>query len=290
MRTLSLGAAALAMFSTAGCMDVAVAHSTGVSHAQSMAIGGNMNRTLDQDGDLSLIGGHMDLRGRVGGDVNLVGGNIDLDLDIGGELSVAGGDLDVSGTIGRKAEIAGGDITWQAEVMDDLEIAGGNLVIDARIARNLEAASGELEILEGAEIGGNAELAAANIRFDGRVAGTLEAFAAFLLVRGQVDGGARLMADPHERRGLSWRAEVDEDGARAGNPEGRVELAGDMGGAVEVCARRVDILRNARIAGPLRVWADAEPEISNEASIGDLVYEARNGRDCDDIFDDLERL
>lgn len=286
MRTLSLGAAALAMFGAAGCMDAAVAHSTGVNHAQSMAIGGDMRRTLDQDGDLSLIGGNMDLSGRVGGDVNLVGGNIDLDLAVGGELSVAGGNLDVAGSVARDASIAGGDIEWRADVGEDLEIAGGDLTIDADITRDLEAASGELHLSGGSRVGGDAEMAAGEIRLDGRIDGTLEAAAGFMQVGGSVGGVAWLMADPEERN-RSWRAEVDEDGARAGSMNGLIEITGTLEGDVYACGRRVSVLRNASIAGTLHVWAEFEPQIAADASPGNVVFEERGSRECDDIFDEL---
>jgi hypothetical protein len=287
MKTLSLGAAALALIGAAGCTNAAIAHGTD-AQGSGIAIGGNMTRTLDQDGDLSLIGGNMDFRGRVGGDVSLVGGNIDLDLEIGGELSVAGGNMEADGSIGEGASIAGGDIEWRAAVAEDLEIAGGDLTVDAAIGGDLEAASGEMVVTRASHIRGNAEIAAAEIEMDGQIDGTLEAAAAFMQISGEVGGEAWLMADPQEgRRG--WRAEIDEDGARAGSTNGRVEISGEFGDALHVCARRVNFLRNASVAGPVHVWADAEPDIADAASLGPVSFEARNGRDCDDIFDDLGR-
>lgn len=287
MKTLSLGAAALALIGVAGCSNAAMAHGHD-AQGSGISIGGNMTRTLDQDGDLSLIGGNMNLSGRVGGDVSLVGGNIDLDLAVGGGLSVAGGNMDVDGSIGDTAEIAGGDIDWRADVTDDLEIAGGDLTIDARIGGDLSAASGELEIARGAHVVGDAEIAAANIEMDGQIDGSLDAAAAFIHIRGEIAGEAWLSADPQEGR-RSWRAEIDEDGARAGNPNGLVELSGEFGDAVHVCARRVTILRGAQMSGPVRIWADSEPEIAEGANTGSIAFEARNGRDCDDIFDALDR-
>ena len=287
MKTLSLGAAALALIGAAGCTNAAMAHGTD-AQGSGISIGGNMTRTLDQDGDLSLIGGNMDLRGRVGGDVSLVGGNIELDLDIGGELSVAGGNMEVSGSIGEGASIAGGDIEWNADVAQDLEIAGGDLTIDSAIGGDLEAASGEMVIARGTHVTGNAEIAAADIEMDGQIDGSLEAAGAFIQVSGEVGGEAWLMADPHEgRRG--WRAEIDEDGARAGSTNGRVEISGEFGDALYVCARRVNVLRNARVEGPIHVWADSEPDVADAAELGSVSFESRNGRDCDDIFDDLDR-
>lgn len=287
MKTFTLGAAALAVIGATGCTNAAMAHGS-EAQGSGISIGGNMNRTLDQDGDLSLIGGNMDLRGRVGGDVSLVGGNIELDIEIGGDLSVAGGNMEVDGSVGEDASIAGGDIEWRADVIEDLEIAGGDMTIDATIGGDLEAASGEMEITRGSHIRGNAELAAAQIQLNGQIDGSLEAAGAFIQVRGEVGGETWLMADPQEGR-RSWHAEIDEDGARAGSTNGLVEISGEFGDAVNVCARRVNILRNAEMTGPVRIWADSEPDIASGASLGDMQFENRDGRDCDDIFDDLDR-
>jgi hypothetical protein len=281
MKTLSLGAVVLCIAGTTGCMNASA--SAGDHHA--MAIGGDMNRTLDQDDSLSLIGGNMDLGGRVGGDVSLVGGNIELDLDIGRDLSVAGGNLDVRGRIGEDASIAGGAIDWHADVGHDLELAGGDVTIDAEIGNDLEVASGELTIANDTVIRRNAEMAAGQIEMNGRIGGTLDAAAAFVQVRGTVDGFTVIEADPREGR-RSWHASFDQDGNRSGSTNGLVEITGTLNEGADICARRVSVLRNARIFGELRVWADFEPNIADGASIGSMRYEARDGRDCDDILDD----
>lgn len=282
MKTLSLGAALLCIAGTAGCMNASI--ETGGTHSTS--IGGDMTRTYDQDSSLSLIGGNMDLGGRVGSDVSLVGGNIDLDMDIGGDLSIAGGNLEIRGRIADDASIAGGAIDWRADVGEDLDIAGGDITLEGEVGRDLEAAGSELVIAERTVIRRDAAMAAARIEMNGHVQGRLEATAAYVQIRGSVDGFALIEADPRSgRRG--WRAQADEDGMRAGSTNGLVEITGSLGDGAAICARRVNILHNADVSGDLRIWADHEPDIAAGAAVGPVDYQSRNGRDCDDIIDGI---
>lgn len=211
---------------------------------------------LDRDGDYSRIGGDTNLRGRVGGDVSLISGDVDMeDIMIGGELSIAAGDVDFAGRVEREASIAGGDVTWIGHAGHDLSIAAGELLV-----------RGVVE--------GEGSFAAGNMMLDGDFMDDVSAQADDMFVQGRVAGTVRLVAADEIRR------------SRRNDPDhGRIELAAHLEQGGEICSRTLVVEPEARLEGTLYVWAEFEPVIADGARIDDLRFEARDGRECDDILD-----
>jgi cytoskeletal protein CcmA (bactofilin family) len=212
-------------------------------------------QVLDQNGDYSRLGGDINLRGRIGGDLSLVSGDVDADrLNVGGDVSIAAGDVNYSGSVGGEASVAGGDVDWNADVADELSIAAGDLTVSGRMSSEASLAAGEMHLT-------------ANFMDD------LTAQADHISFEGTVDGELTLVAANRIKR------------RRLDDPEhGLIELAGDIRNGGEVCARTVVIDSNANISGPLHVWAESEPDLSG-GQVSNLIYEPRNGRECDDILD-----
>lgn len=282
LRTASAGAIAALSLAGTGCtMNAAM------DGGSRMTMGGDIDMTLDQDDDLSLMGGDMTLNGRVGGDVSVIGGNIEADLEIGGDLSFVGGEVNFRGSVGE-ASIAGGDIDWNGNSRSDISIAGGDIRVVGTIGGELNVAGGDLVLPSELRVDGDASTAGGEIDFSSHVRGEYAAAAHEMRVGGVIEGPVRLAAEPSEGR-WSWRVSADDNGSRAGSTNGLVEITGELRQGGMVCARNVVILNNARIGGPLRIWSDNEPDIRSGASVGDIVTEDRAGRDCDDIFDDLDR-
>lgn len=282
LKTASAGAIAALALASSGCTLNAAGDG-----GNRLAMGGNVNLSLDQDEDIDLMGGDMTLDGRVGGDVSAIAGDIEADLEIGGDLSLVGGDVRFRGSV-HEASIAGGDIDWDASARSDVNIAGGDIFVAGRVGGELNVAGGELSLGGNLDVRGDASIAGGEIEFSGTVAGRLSAAARLMTVGGTVEGPVRLSAEP-DRDHWSWRASVNNDGTRAGDANGLIEIAGDLRQGGAICARNVVILQTARVGGPLRIWSDNAPDIRSGASVGDIVTEDRAGRECDDLLDDFDR-
>lgn len=283
LKTVSVGALCAVSLASAGCT-----MNTTVGVDDHLSVGGDMTRNFDQDGDVNLMGGDMDLRGRVGGDVSVIGGDIEADLRVGGELSLVGGDIDFHGTVGE-ASVAGGEIEWNGDSSGEVSLAGAEISVSGRIDGPLNVAGSELEIQDTLYAMGDTALAGAEIEFSGEVRGELSAAANQMLIGGTIEGPVILRAQPSEHR-RGWRASIDENGARAGGTNGLAEIAGHLSQGGAVCARRVVILRSAQIDGDLHVWSDEEVDIRSGASVGQIIREDRNGRDCEDILRDFDHI
>jgi len=154
-----------------------------------------------------------------------------------------------------EASIAGGDVYWSGYAGRDLSIAAGSLLVEGVVERD-------------------GSFAAADMRINAEIRGELRAQADDMFVGADVSGPTRLVAADDIRR------------SRRNDPEhGRIELAGHLSQGGEVCTRTLIIGPDARIDGTLHVWAESDPVIASGARVNDLRFEARDGRDCDDILD-----
>lgn len=218
-------------------------------------IGGSVTRHFDRDGDFEYLGGDVSISGRLGGDIELVAGDVLIDaMDIGGHVEIAAGDINLTGTVAESAEIAGGDVSIAARIGDDLEVAAGDLSVSGHVS-------------------GDAEMAAGVLYTDAVIERDLKLLAGSARMAGEARGGfLALVPDnmPSRQRGGDY---------------GRLDLEGRLAEGGEVCAIRVVIAPGARIEGELRVWAETPPEITDGAHAPYITYEARRGRDCDDILD-----
>ena len=213
-------------------------------------------RVLDRDGSYSRIGGDIELTGRVGGDLSLISGDVTADeLDVGGDVSLAAGDVEFRGSVGGEASVAAGDVDWAADVGGELSIAAGELNLSGYII-------------------GEASLAAGEMTLDAVFEDGLSAAADEIYLAGRVSGELTLVAANKIR-------------ARRRNEtsHGRIELSGEIVDGGEVCTRTLRLTSTANVSGTLRVWAEQAPVIDAGAQTGNLVFEARDGRDCDEIID-----
>lgn len=251
-KALAMTAALAAAMATAGCVIVVGDDGDSKMRHGAHASGGYV--TLDRNGDYSRIGGDINLRGRLGGDLSLVAGDVDADrLDVDGDVSIAAGDINYSGRVGGEASIAGGDIDWSADVGGELSLAAGSLNVSGRM-------------------GGEASIAAADMTSSANYARGLNAHGNDIHLAGSIAGPLKIVAV----REIRQRRDYHDD-------DGRVSLAGAIHDGGDICSRSVIIRSSARISGTLRVWAETEPQIEAGAQTGELVYVARNGRDCDDV-------
>lgn len=211
---------------------------------------------LNRDGDYSRLGGDINLRGRIGGDLSLISGDVDADaLDVGGDVSIAAGDVDFTGSVDGEASIAGGDVNWDANVGDELSIAAGDLDVRGRILGEASLAAGEMTL--DAQFTDGLTAAGDRIEMLGSVAGELVLVAADEIKRNRRD-------DPQH---------------------GLIQINGEIADGGEVCGRVVEFGSDARISGQLLVWAESEPAFAAGNQSRNVVFEARDGRDCDDILD-----
>tara|TARA_R110002051_G_scaffold32382_2_gene73066 strand:- start:142729 stop:143559 length:831 start_codon:yes stop_codon:yes gene_type:complete len=251
-KALAMTAALAAAMTTAGCVIVVGDDGETKMRYGEHSSGGYV--TLDRDGDYSRIGGDINLRGRLGGDLSLVAGDVDADrLDVGGDVSIAAGDINYAGRVGGDASVAGGDIDWAADVGDELSLAAGSLAVSGRI-------------------GGEASIAAADMNSRAVYTHGLNANGNDIHLAGSIAGPLKIVAVGEIRR----RRDYHDD-------DGRVSLAGAIHDGGDICSRSVIIRSSARISGTLRVWAETEPQIEAGAQAGNVVFVARDGRDCDDV-------
>lgn len=211
---------------------------------------------LNRDGGFSRLGGDINLRGRVGGDVSLISGDVDADdLDVGGDVSIAAGDINFAGRVDGEASVAGGDVDWAADVGDELSIAAGSLDVSG-------------------EIRGEASLAAGEMTLHADFRDGLKAAADQIELNGSVSGPLVLVAADEIKRNRRNDAE-----------HGRIALDGRIADGGEVCGRTVEFGSDASISGQLLVWAESEPSYARGGQSSNVVFELRDGRDCDDLID-----
>lgn len=276
MKQLLLTAAAAVALS--GCIIVDL---DGEAYAQSgrSVVGGDLTVTLDEAGDFRLTGGDIEATGRVGGVLSVAGADFrgrDLSL---GALQANLADLRFDGEVDGSVEVNGADVRWRGPVRGDVSVNATDIDWSGDVEGEFRAnmADGEfegrfsqmrvnaadLEIRDEAVIDGLLRLNAAELDFAGR-AGSLDAAVRTARMSGSVDGSTAIYADPGRRP--------------YGRDDGLVEITGAIGGG-EICARRVVI--DARVDGPLSVTADAEPELSGDATAADITFTPRDGRRCE---------
>ncbi|WP_421786621.1 hypothetical protein [Hyphobacterium sp.] len=289
---LAVGAVAGAL-PLGGCMDSALA-TAHFSHADGHRAHDGYHR-FEQDGDVSLMGSDMTVEGEIGGDLSLVGSDLEVRANIGGDMSLAGSDVEFEGRVGGRANIAGSDVTWSGEAGEDvdiagsdvswmgsthgeLSIAGSDVFVDGRIDRNLEIAGSDVELTDDTRIGGDLAVAGSDLDIGAHISGDADLVGSRIDIAGGIDG--RLMAIAHSRRGWQWSSD---------NGHQRIRIGGRIGEGSAVCARRVEITRNAELTGNLAVFAEQPPEIADGISHSLVTYQEIGNRDCDDLLEPYGR-
>ncbi len=179
-------------------------------------------------------------------------------VDVPGDAEFAGMLVGADGHVGGDLDLAGASVRSDAHVGGDLIAAGGRVRFTGEVDGNAEIDAGTGFV--DADIAGDVTIAAGRITLDGRIGGALE-----------MDGGRMdLRAD------IAGPVEVRGHG-RGEHGNGRVEISGRLRQGGMVCAAEVEIRRDARIEGELRVIADRRPDGEG------FTYESLAGRDCDHL-------
>lgn len=171
---------------------------------------------------------------RSGADQFAAGGNVQPDKPVSGDYYAMGGQISVAQPVAGSALLLGGQVAVRAPIGENLRIAGGNVDIDSAVAGNLMAAAGRLSLGPNARIGGDADLSGGMLTIEGRVHGKLVARAQHIVLDGQVDGDAQLLAQRIELGPNAHIAGVLEQSSRSFSMADSASvgsIAGDEGAA-----------------------------------------------------------
>jgi hypothetical protein len=166
--------------------------------------------------------------------------------------------VDAGGRIDRDLSLSGANVTSDAAVGGNLNIEGARIRFTGRVDGDTEIA-GATMYLDG-HFGGRLEVMGARATIDGDVLGELEAMGARFSLQGR-------FAQP-----------VHVVGSGGDGRNGRVIVSGILEQGGYICARHVDVRRNAEIRGPLTVIAEDRPDFT-----GNMEFEPLGRRDCDRI-------
>jgi cytoskeletal protein CcmA (bactofilin family) len=159
--------------------------------------------------------------------------------------------------------LAGRSVRISANVADDVFAAGRDVTFDSAAVKNAIVAGYDVELRGGSVA--DMITAAANIKIAGTIEDDLVAAARSIRVSsdGTVGGDARLAAET-----------IDMEGRINGNlraAAARITINGKISGKADLLAERIVITTGAVIAGDLIYRSDAEPEISEGATISGKV-------------------
>lgn len=161
---------------------------------------------------------------------------------------------------------SGGSVNIAGAVNGDLLVAGGSLSILGPIAEDVMAAGGSIQLFS--DIGGDVRIAGGQISIKSVIKGDLIVAGGTLnLLPGSVVEGDLVMTGGQ----LTVDGEIKGKSMLAG---GAIQLAGSMGGDVDVTSEQLDIAKTSVIVGNLKYSGERPAKISAEASItGDYIFE-----------------
>jgi hypothetical protein len=128
-------------------------------------------------GDFFGAGASPRTDGRIKGDAFIVGGEVVLSAPVMGDALLSGGRIHVGDRIGS-----------------DLYAGGGNIVVAADVGHNARLAGGRIHLTVDADIAGNTTLAGSTLLMEGRTGGAFAAFGESVVINGQINGGAAVVA------------------------------------------------------------------------------------------------
>ena len=169
----------------------------GTALAPAMAdeyIGGDINRDLNTDGDVSVLAAHVTFAGRVGGDIEGLAADVDIDAQVGGDIALAAADINIAGSVGGDVDAAGASITLMANVMGEANLAGAGISIAGMIGEDLSAAGAFITLEASSVVNGNVEAIGGEFYADGRIIGSLDVEAEEVYLRGVIDGPIEIYA------------------------------------------------------------------------------------------------
>lgn len=126
------------------------------------------------------------------------GGQVRPTAPVAGDFTAAGGKVIVDQAIGGDATLAGGSVDVRAAIGDDLRAAGADVSIESTVGGELFAAGASIGLTPAAAIARSATVYGSSIAIDGRIDGDLRATARKIILRGEVRGNARLVAEEIE--------------------------------------------------------------------------------------------
>ena len=169
-----------------------------VASASAQYFGGEVDITLDTNGDQAVFAADANISGRIGGDLAVFAAEINIDIDAGGDVAALGADTSVSGVIMGDLAVVGADVNVEAEVMGDLGLVGADITISSLVGGELGAYGAAVNIEPTAVINGEAAIEAKSIIADGRFVGEVEFAAEDIVLRGRFDGPVEVYASSVE--------------------------------------------------------------------------------------------
>lgn len=247
-------------------------------NAQSLS-GGDIDVTLQEEGDFSISGGDVRVNGEIGGELAVSSGDFVADGLVAGALEVNAGDVVFDGEVAGPVTVNAADVRWDGDITGparfnaaDLSFEGAvNGPLIANIADGafsgrfdaLRINAADVAVRDGSVINARFEANVSDLDFGGRALGAFDVAGRTVILTGIVEGPVIINADPgrppHRRN------------------DGRVEISGAIGGGY-ICGRIVEL--TGEIGGPLEVVADEAPALAGAAVSADITYTARQGR-CD---------
>jgi cytoskeletal protein CcmA (bactofilin family) len=164
------------------------------------------------------------------------------------------------GVIAEDVYASGGRVDILAEVDGDVVAAGGRVSVGRLVKGDVIAAGGDVSIA--GKVLDDVRAAGGLVTIDAHIAGDAVAAGGSVSLRpeSQVDGKAWLVGGDIEVHGTV--------GKRLRAAGGRIRIAGDVHGDVDLVARRIEILPGARITGSLTYRSPQEAKIDPAAHIG----------------------
>lgn len=162
--------------------------------ASAQYFGGEVDVTLDTNGDQAIFAAQADVSGRVGGDLAVFAADISIDIDAGGDVAAFGADISLDGDIMGDAATAGADVSVGANVMGDLAAFGADVNITGLVGGALEAGGAVVHVESSAVINGEAKIQGEDVIAEGRFVGAVDIAAEDLVLRGLFDGPVEIYA------------------------------------------------------------------------------------------------
>jgi cytoskeletal protein CcmA (bactofilin family) len=120
------------------------------------AAGSRVIIDADVKGDATLVGGAVEVRNAIGGDLRTAAGKLIVDAPVEGDVQIGGSEiaLERGSRIGRDALIAGRSVDVRGSVGGELTIYAQQVIIAGTIAGRVRLVAEDIELLDGARIGG----------------------------------------------------------------------------------------------------------------------------------------
>ena len=129
---------------------------TGTVNGSVFAAAGTVTIDGTVTGDVWVGAGTVNITGTVGGAVRVAAGTVSITGKVGTDVLAAGGDVRISrgSTVGRDVLVTSGTLVLDGSVGRNVKSDAGEVTVGGAIAGELKTSSGELQLIEGASVGG----------------------------------------------------------------------------------------------------------------------------------------